>query len=77
MKTATSFLLFLTAFASLLCAQSKAIPTAVSAPSVDKVKLEAYLRHLELWPPSSTSRSATPTPLRSARFQPGHRASFL
>ena len=62
MKTATSFLLFLTAFASLLCAQSKAIPTAVSAPSVDKVKLEAYLRNLELWPPQVNVTIGDPTP---------------
>ena len=71
MKTATCFLLCLTA--SLACARlaraqskSPAIPTAASAPSaassVDKVKLEAYLRNLELWPPQVNVSISDPTP---------------
>ncbi len=67
MKTATSYLLCLTASlvgAQSLCAQSKspAIPTVASAPSVDKVKLEAYLRNLELWPPQVNVTIGDPTP---------------
>src|ERR1700733_15925172 len=64
MKTARFLLFCLTAFAaSAAFGQTKsAIPTVASAPSVDKVKLEAYLRHLELWPPQVTVTIGDPKP---------------
>lgn len=63
MKTARCFLLCLTAVAALGQSQTKsAIPTVASAPSLDKVKLEAYLRHLELWPPQVTVTIGDPQP---------------
>jgi len=66
MKTARCFLFCLTALAASTAfaqtqPQSKTtIPTVASAPSVDKVKLEAYLRHLELWPPQVTVKLDDP-----------------
>lgn len=64
MKTAACSLVCLTAFAAFAPAQSKApaIPTAASGPSVDKVKLEAYLRNLELWPPQVNVTIGDPAP---------------
>jgi protein-disulfide isomerase len=57
MKTALCLLLPLTAFA-----QSSPI-TVTIAPALDKVKLEAYLRHLEVWPPMINLKIDDPKPV--------------
>lgn len=62
MKTATCLLLCLGAAAATAFAQTKALPSAASSSTVDKVKLEAYLRNLELWPPQVTVTIADPKP---------------
>src|ERR1700722_17274161 len=56
MKLALCLLLPLTAFA-----QSK--PLVPVAPALDKVKLEAYLRHLEVWPPTINMKIDDPKPV--------------
>jgi protein-disulfide isomerase len=62
MKIASFFLLSLSVVGSTAFAQTKAMPSAAAAPSVDKVKLEAYLRNLELWPPQVTVTMGDPKP---------------
>ncbi len=57
MKTALCLLLPLTAFA-----QSSPI-TVTIAPALDKVKLESYLRHLEVWPPMINLKIDDPKPV--------------
>lgn len=59
MKTVLSFFVCLSAFA-----QSSASPkfTVAITPTVDKVKLEAYLRHMEAWPPSINVKIDDPKP---------------
>jgi protein-disulfide isomerase len=56
MKLALCLLLPLTAFA-----QTK--PLIPVAPALDKVKLEAYLRHLEVWPPTINMKIDDPKPV--------------
>jgi protein-disulfide isomerase len=57
MKTFLYLLLPLTAFA-----QSSPV-TVTIAPAFDKAKLETYLRHLEVWPPSINMKIDDPKPV--------------
>jgi protein-disulfide isomerase len=57
MKLALCLLLPLTAFA-----QSSPL-TITIAPALDKVKLESYLRHLEVWPPMINLKIDDPKPV--------------
>jgi protein-disulfide isomerase len=57
MKTLLYLLLPLTAFA-----QSSPV-TVTIAPAFDKVKLETYLRHLEVWPPMINMKIDDPKPV--------------
>src|SRR5271155_2326141 len=56
MKTVLPFLFCLSAFA-----QSSPFTVTIT-PTFDKVKLEAYLRHLEVWPPSINMKIDDPKP---------------
>ena len=58
MKPLACLLLSLTAFA-----QSRPAAPKVGAPTVDKVKLEAYLRHVELWVPDVAVKIDDPKPV--------------
>lgn len=55
MKTAAAFLLCVAVF-------GQAPATVASAPALDKTKLEAYLRHLEVWPPMINVKIDDPKP---------------
>src|SRR5580700_4459188 len=58
MKLALCLLLPLTTFA-----QSSSPLTITIAPALDKVKLETYLRHLEVWPPIINLKIDDPKPV--------------
>jgi len=62
MKFALCLLLPLTAFAQSSSAQSSQM-TMSKPPALDKVKLEDYLRHLEVWPPVITLKIDDPKPV--------------
>ena len=59
MKSTLPFLLCLSAFAQSSVTLTIAQP---GAPTVDKAKLEAYLRHLEVWPPVINVKIDDPKP---------------
>jgi protein-disulfide isomerase len=60
MKTATFLLLSLAAFGQ--AKRPAAAPATPAAPTLDKVKLEAYLRHVEVWVPQIAVKIDDPIP---------------
>lgn len=55
--------------ALLLSSLGTAFGQAPKAPQIDKAKVEAYLRHLELWVPQVTVTVGDPTP---STYMPGY-----
>src|SRR5579884_718619 len=69
MKTVLPFLLCFSVFA-----QTPGKAGAAAAPSIDKAKLEAYLRHLEVWPTIINIKVDDPKP---AAEMPGYNKVVL
>ncbi|HEY7337351.1 MAG TPA: thioredoxin domain-containing protein [Bryobacteraceae bacterium] len=63
MKLLACSLLCFTAFAQTGLSQAKPAAPKVNVPTVDKVKLEAYLRYLELWVPDVSVKIEDPAPM--------------